>query len=97
MRDVRREVLEEAGQLITGDRRSTHGDYTEEATRIGRLWGALLDLEDPVPPATVAAMMVALKLARLTSPTGKPGRDSWVDAIGYSALGAQISHDRPTR
>jgi hypothetical protein len=91
--DVRSQVLDEAGRLISGDRRSTHGDYGQEAERIGRLWGALLSLDGPVPPATVAAMMVALKLARLTTATGRPGLDSWVDAIGYSALGAQISHD----
>ena len=91
--DVRRGVLDEASRLISGDRRSTHGDYGQEAERIGRLWATLLNLPDPIPPRTVAAMMVALKLARLTSPTGQPGRDSWVDAIGYAALGAQIDHD----
>jgi hypothetical protein len=91
--DVRRQVLDEAGRLISGDRRSTHGDYGQEAERIGRLWAALLNLPEDIPPRTVAAMMVALKLARLTSPTGRPGRDSWVDAIGYSALGAQIDAD----
>lgn len=94
MRDIRREVLDEAGRLIAGDRRSTHGDYGQEAERIGILWGALLDLPESIPPRTVAAMMVALKLARLTTPTGSPGLDSWVDAIGYAALGAQIDHER---
>lgn len=93
MQDIRRDVLDEAGRLIAGDRRHTHGDYGVEARRIGALWGALLDLPEPIPPRTVAAMMVALKLARLTSSTGRPGRDSWVDAIGYSALGAQIDHE----
>lgn len=94
MADIRREVLDEAGRLIAGDRRSTHGDYGQEAARIGALWGTLLDLPDPIPPRTVAAMMVALKLARLTTPTGRPSLDSWVDAIGYAALGAQIDHER---
>lgn len=93
MEDIRRVVLEEAGDLIAGDRRQTHGDYGQEARRIGTLWGALLSLPEPIPPRTVATMMVALKLARLTSPSGRPGPDSWIDAIGYSALGAQIDHE----
>lgn len=95
MSDRGLDALEEAGRLIAGDRRATHGDYGQEAARIGTLWGALLDLPAPIPPRTVAAMMVALKLARLTTSTGRPGRDSWVDAIGYAALGAQIDHEAP--
>lgn len=90
MSDRGLEALEEAGRLIAVDRRATHGDYGQEATRIGALWGTLLGLPAPIPPRTVAAMMVALKLARITSPSGRPGRDSWVDAIGYAALGAAI-------
>lgn len=84
------EALEEAGRLIAVDRRATHGDYGQEAARIGALWGTLLDLPAPISPRTVAAMMVALKLARITTPSGRPGRDSWIDACGYAALGAAI-------
>ena len=91
MADVRREVLDEAARLIAGPRNETHGDYTVEAARIGALWGALLQLPEPIPPRKVAAMMIALKLARAT--TGRVNQDDWVDAAGYAALGAQIDAD----
>jgi hypothetical protein len=89
--DVRRGVLDEAARLITRDRQSTHGPYTDEARRIGQLWGAILRLPKPIHPRTVAAMMVALKIARATS--GTPNRDDWVDIAGYAALAAQIDAD----
>ncbi len=89
--DVRREVLDEAGRLIAGPRNETHGDYTQEARRIGAMWAALLNLPEPIPPRVVAAMMVALKMARAT--TGRVQIDDWVDACGYAALGAQIDVD----
>jgi len=39
----------------------------------------------------VVAMMVGLKLARLAEDMHKD--DSWVDIIGYAALGGEISND----
>lgn len=89
-----RQVLEEAARLVSGPRNATHGDYTHEAQRIGTLWAALLDLPEAIPPRTVAAMMVALKMARATA--GRVNRDDWIDAAGYAALGAQIDADSPT-
>ncbi len=88
--DIRKATLDEAARLICGPRNATHGDYTQEAERIGRLWGALLNRE-PIPARTVATMMIALKLARAT--TGRVNLDDWVDAAGYAALGAQIDAD----
>ena len=92
--DVRRGVLDEAARLVAGPRNETHGNYTTEAQRIGRLWAALLNLPEPIEPRTVAAMMVALKLARATA--GAVNVDDWVDAAGYSALAAQIDVDLGT-
>ena len=57
--DIRRQTLNRAADLITQDRQTTHGPYTDEAARIGRLWGAILRRED-IPPRTVATMMIAL-------------------------------------
>jgi hypothetical protein len=90
MADVRRAVLDEAARLVAGPRTITHGDYTSEAARIGRMWGAILNRDD-IPPRTVAAMMVALKTARATA--GAVNQDDWVDLCGYAALGAQIDAD----
>jgi len=91
--DIRRQTLNRAADLITGDRQATHGPYTDEAARIGRLWGAILRRED-IPPRTVAAMMIALKIARATA--GNPHFDDWCDIAGYAALAAQIDHDQAT-
>lgn len=90
MSDVRQAVLDEAARLVAGPRNETHGDYTHEARRIGRMWGAILNTED-IAPRTVAAMMVALKTARATA--GRVNQDDWVDLCGYAALGAQIDAD----
>ena len=80
-----------AADLITKDRQSTHGPYTDEAARIGRLWGAILRRDD-IPPRTVATMMIALKLARATA--GSQNMDDWIDVAGYAGLAAQIDHDK---
>lgn len=91
-RDVRTDTLETAQALITGDRAASYGDFTVEATRLGKAWGALLGTDD-VPPHTVAAMLTALKLVRATNPFGPAHLDNWVDAAGYCALGAQVDVD----
>jgi hypothetical protein len=89
--DDRRQLLEEAGRLITGDRTATHGNYSQEAARIGKAWAAILRLPDDIPPHVVAACMLALKACRATS--GRPNRDDWVDAAGYAANGWQTVLD----
>lgn len=86
--DIRHELLTEALDLITGDRHDTHGDYRVEAARIGKAWAAILGLPD-LEPHVVAAMMLALKGIRATSP-GRANVDDWRDAIGYAALGAYV-------
>lgn len=90
--DVRRSCLEDAADLITGDRADSYGSFTAEATRLGRTWGALLGIDD-VPPHVVAAMLTALKLVRATNLVGPARLDNWVDAAGYCGLGAQVDVD----
>lgn len=85
-------TLKEAAALIGGDRNETHGHYPTEAERIGIVWGALLDLPESIPPRTVAAMMVGLKMVRATA--GRVNADDWTDSCGYSALGALIDEER---
>ena len=90
--ETARRTLETASDLITGSRQESHGAYSHEAERIGIAWGALLDLPESIPPRTVAAMMVVLKMMRATA--GRENPDDWVDGAGYCALGSQIDHDR---
>lgn len=75
-------ILEEADDLVSGDRNSAYGHPFEDFTRTGGLWGHLIKgLNRPVTPEEVAMCMVALKLSRECH---KPKRDNRVDAAGYT-------------
>jgi hypothetical protein len=78
------DVLDEAGQVLNGPRQDSYGDPVDTQTRIGRAWGALLDIDD-IHPAVVAQMMVALKLVRDCK---TPGHDNKVDAASYCQVAA---------
>jgi len=80
-------LLDEAGALIDGQRASDYGDAAENFTRIATGWAEILGTK--VTPAQVALCMDWLKTCRLiTSPTH---RDSWIDKLGYSALGGEVA------
>lgn len=82
-------ILDNAGKLISGDRAATYGDARTNFARLGRLWAATLGLPEDIHPELVAIMLTHLKLARLA---GNPDHeDSWTDAAGYIALGAEIA------
>jgi hypothetical protein len=74
------DVLTEAGDLLNGPRQDTYGDPVAMQTRVGRVWGALLGIDD-IPPARVALMMAGLKLVRDCA--GVTQRDNKVDAASY--------------
>lgn len=78
-------ALDEAAELLSGDRNAIYGDALHDFRRIGEVWAALLDLRLPIAPHTVAAMLAGLKLVR-TQITPEH-RDSWVDAAAYASLG----------
>lgn len=77
-------VLAEADNIVHGERQTNYGDPVDVHTRIGMAWAAVLGLPEPIPPRTVAWMMVVLKIMRDT--TGKPIRDNPVDVAGYAAI-----------
>lgn len=93
----REEILDEAKQHITGDRNVQYGDPIADFRRTGIFWTEYLQgrmdafaQTNPsekfsVQPYDVAAMMMLLKISRLShNPTKK---DSWADGIGYGACG----------
>ncbi len=71
-------ILEEAKQIVEGQRNEDYGSINDSFTRIAGLWsayaGVALDKYD------VAKMMMLLKISR-----AKKGnhRDSYVDIAGY--------------
>ena len=85
--------LREAEKLINGPRAKEYGPALLNHERIATIWNVLLGakLLDKITPTEVTAMMIALKLARLAEDMHKD--DSWVDIIGYAALGGEISNN----
>lgn len=78
--------LTEAETLINGDRATDYGEAKMNHQRIANIWSIVLDRE--VTPEQVVACMIGVKLARLAENIDKD--DSWIDIIGYAALGGEI-------
>lgn len=81
-------ILEEADQIIYGDREQTYGKPSKNLDCIAQLWTAYLtnrkNSDEELGAVDVAAMMTLLKIARLAN--SPDHRDSLVDAVGYLAL-----------
>lgn len=75
-----RDVVQRARALVDGPRQEIYGPPVESFTRIGRMWGAILNVGD-ISPEHVAVMLAAMKLARLAHTPSH--EDSAVDTIGY--------------
>lgn len=79
-------VLEQAREIITVDREATHGKAENSFKTIARMWSAYLDVE--IEEHDVCALMALMKLARIKN--NAKHVDSWRDAIGYNAIGAEL-------
>lgn len=91
VRSIRAGVLDEARQLTSKDRNSTYGEPEDNFGEIAASWRAYLKGKKikHLDASDVALMMVLMKVARLKHNPGH--RDSWVDAAGYAACGAQCA------
>jgi len=72
---------------ILADRQDEYGDAITNFIMIGRVWGALLQIDD-IAPEQVALMMDALKTVRIFS--NPLHVDSWNDKLGYIQLAREI-------
>ena len=87
-------ILEEASQIIHGDREQTYGKPDANLKRIADLWSMYLEKKYGVystnilSPEDVCWMMVLLKMARQMNASK---RDNLVDAAGYIALIEKIA------
>lgn len=80
------QALNVAAAIIHGPRANDYGDASESFARIALIWSGILGHD--VTAAEVALCLAGLKMSRLAySPDHA---DSWVDLIGYAALGAEI-------
>lgn len=83
VRDARKRVLRDAEDILT----SKGSDHSMDSLiRIGVVWSGVLDLEDPLPPTTVAAMLAARDLVYATSTVDS--EEHWIGAAAHAALGA---------
>lgn len=89
-------ILQEAHQVIYGDREQTYGDPGKNLRTIACYWNIHLNAAKSVNAGLtendVAGMMILLKQARLAnSPTH---RDSLVDIAGYAGLQDRIQSSK---
>ena len=86
---ARQFFLKTAEELINRPRAKEYGPARKNHERIAKIWSIILKQE--ITPEQVVACMVGLKLARLSEDITKD--DSWVDIIGYAALGGEFIND----
>ena len=87
MTTTREKILNEAKHIVVGERETVYGGPEQSFQIIANFWSTYLN--HPVQAHDVACMMILLKLARLQQSDGFH-EDSWRDAIGYAACGAEI-------
>jgi hypothetical protein len=84
--DIPKSILDEAQEIIYGDREKTYGAPDKNLKMIGDLWAAYSGV--PFTAEDVCNMMILLKVARLAN--DPKHRDSQVDLCGYAALMERI-------
>lgn len=79
-------ILDEARELIHGERNVAYGSPTENFERIAGIWNVQLGdkLKAPITAQEVALLMIGVKLGRAVN---QPKRDNFVDIAGYAACG----------
>ena len=83
-------VLEQAHEVIYGDREATYGDPGKNLRSIADYWSTYLGKE--LTYRDVCNMMVLMKVARLGN--SPDHQDSLVDICGYTALQDRVNHGR---
>lgn len=100
---TRKDVLDTACVCVNGDREQDYGSPEDNFATIAEMWTAYLNRRinalikmptnvSDIPPLVeskdVAAMLVLLKVARISS--GNAKNDNWIDIAGYAACGGEI-------
>lgn len=95
----RKAILESVEACVLRDRQNAYGDCEENFADIAARWTLWLRRRGVLPPAAeitpadVAAMMVDMKLARLSA--NITHQDGWIDAAGYAVCGGGITRAEP--
>lgn len=94
------DICEQASKIISGERQGQYGAPEDSFAVIAKFWNVYLDARDvrdseghrinaPILANDVANMMALMKIARISNGVFK--EDSYVDAIGYLAIGAELN------
>lgn len=75
---MNKNILQEAEDLIYGDRQAAYGSASQNFSNIAKGWSVIFGKE--ITAEQVGLAMVWVKLARQTH---RPQRDNLVDAAGY--------------
>lgn len=78
LKPIDKSLLDEAYNLVTGDRQESYDHPARNFDRIARLWSVALDKD--ITAEDVATCMILVKIARQLH---APKRDNLVDAVGY--------------
>lgn len=82
---AKRTILEEANDLIHGDRKAAYGEVTPSFEKIAQLASTFIN--KPLDKFDICWIMIALKICRQQA---KPKRDNLVDLAGYTGLMQQL-------
>lgn len=97
MTDIKKELLETAGNIVNGARRKAYGTPEMNFERIARFWQAYFENTDrgnvKITAADVSPLMRLMKEARLCETPDH--KDSFVDIIGYTLTGAEVNQVEP--
>lgn len=80
-------VLDEAKKTITKYRQDQYGNPENSFAMISDMWSAYTGFN--VTPEDVSVMMCLLKIARMSTGSGKT--DNYVDLCGYAALAYEMA------
>ena len=86
----RKEILETALDLTTGDRNKSYGDPYDNLQRTANIWKEILGCE--VSASQVALCMVGIKIARLVETPNH--LDSFVDGAAYMAIAGEVYKEK---
>lgn len=83
----RASIIGDANAAINGPRDRDYGSAHQNFGRTAKMWSAFKGVE--FTPTDVAAFLAMLKLSRLAN--SPDHEDSWVDLVGYAALGGEVA------
>jgi hypothetical protein len=86
------DILEEAIDIVTGNRQKDYGPPENSFEKIASLWTAYMNQEMQYTAQDVAMMMILLKVGRVPL-YGEPTRDTLVDIAGYAAIASYLKND----